>query len=774
MKSSFLRLALLTAATGILGSADAQNIYTYAGIGMPTGYSGDGNHAVLAQMSSPRGIAVAPSGAVYFCDSRNNVVRKVNAAGIISTVAGDGSNGYSGDGGAATAAQLNGPVGLAVDAIGNVFISDTRNSVIRKVDTAGVITTIAGNTTPGFAGDGGAATAAELNRPAGLAIDASNNLYIADARNNRVRIINTSGVINTLAGTGTAGYTGDGGAATAATMSEPSAVAIRSNGNILITDSRNNALRSINSSGTIATLAGTGTAGYAGDGGAATAALITSPSAVYADGAGNIYLADLSNAVRKINASDVITTVAGNGTPGYSGDGSAATLAQINLPAGVALDASGNLYIADNTNNVIRRTGAAVTSITITSQKHDTVCAGHSIHYTATVFADAYPHYQWVLNGANVGTDSFGYTNATLVRGDVVRCKLLDSAGTTPIAISQGLRADTLLFAGYITGPSSICVGSTLTLRDSASTGGGAGGPGGLWVVTNPAINTLTLTPPARLTGVLTGADSVLYIVSNVCGSDTAWRVISIINNNIGAISGPARICAGATATFTDTTAGGGWRSRPMPLGTIDPTGLFTSTGLSGVAYIFYGFPGCAVVDSIIIDSLPVVPNIAGPTSVNTLFNITLTDAVTGGAWSSSAPGVATVNPTTGVVTGISVGSVTITYTVTSSFGCVGIATYNLSVISASGVHEVSNNAAITFVPNPATGATTLNWSNIATGNAQVTITDVTGREVYSNCNLINAVSGSATLNIATLKAGIYLVQVTTTGGSYKSKLVVK
>ena len=233
MKKLSLYVVFFLCMLGAGIGAMAQDIYTFAGIAGPAGYSGDGGSAVLATLGSPRGVVTDPMGNLYFCDYANNAVRKVNTTGTITTIAGMGTAGYTGDGGAATAAQLSGPIGIAVDGAGNIYIADSRNNVVRKVTTSGTISTIAGNATRGYSGDGGAATAAQLASPRGLAISASGNLYIADAGNFVVRMVNSSGIITTIAGDNTAGYGGDGGPATAAMMREPVWIALDATGNII-------------------------------------------------------------------------------------------------------------------------------------------------------------------------------------------------------------------------------------------------------------------------------------------------------------------------------------------------------------------------------------------------------------------------------------------------------------------------------------------------------------------------------------------------------------
>jgi uncharacterized protein (TIGR03437 family) len=327
-------------------------IVTVAGNGL-AGETGDGGPATAAMVAGPFGVATDASGNLFIASGGQ--IRKVSPDGIITTYAGNGQRTFSGDGGPAISAGVY-PEGLAVDASGNLFIADFANNRIRKVSASGTITTVAGNGTEGFSGDGGPATSAKLASPQGVAVDASGSLFIADS--GRIRKVSADGIITTVAGKGTGGYSGDGGPATSASV-DPTSVAVDASGNLFIADTGNNRIRKVSASGIITTVAGNGPSspvgGYSGDGGVATSASLNFPLGVAVDASGNLFIADYSNQrVRKVSPSGIITTVAGNGTAAFSGDGGLAASASLSYPQGVAVDAAGNLYIADYDNDRVR------------------------------------------------------------------------------------------------------------------------------------------------------------------------------------------------------------------------------------------------------------------------------------------------------------------------------------------------------------------------------------------------------------------------------------
>ncbi|MFD0309636.1 RICIN domain-containing protein [Streptomyces sp. NPDC127119] len=346
-----------TAATGDEHSAPL--ISTVAGTGV-AGFKGDNEPALTAQLNRPYGIAVDSTGTLYFSDYNNHRVRRITTDGKISTVAGTGVAGYRGDNGPALAAQLNSPREVAVDSAGALYITDAGNHRVRKITADGTISTVAGIGVAGFAGDGGPATAARLNYPLGVAVDSADTVYISDHTNHRVRKITADGTISTVAGTGTAGFRGDDGPAVAAQLNRPYAVAVDGAGTLYITDGSNNRVRKITADGTISTVAGIGTAGFAGDDGPAVSARLNLPLGIVVDSTGALHISDYNNhRVRKITADGTISTVAGTGTAGFGGDDGPASSAQLSNPFGLAMDCVDTLYIADHLNNRVRKIGSA-------------------------------------------------------------------------------------------------------------------------------------------------------------------------------------------------------------------------------------------------------------------------------------------------------------------------------------------------------------------------------------------------------------------------------
>jgi sugar lactone lactonase YvrE len=347
--------------------AYAQDISTFAGNGT-AGFSGDNGAATNAEINFPGGVAVDLDGNVYIADTDNNRIREVTTGAEIITVAGNGTAGFGGDNGLATGAELSFPEGVGVDGNGYIYIADSGNNRIRRV-SSGIITTVAENGTAGFSGEGGAATSPELNFPVGVGFDTSNNVYIADSGNNRIREVTvSSGVINTVAGSGSSTFGGDTGSALSAGIPNPVGVAFDPSNNMYIVDQNDNRIREVvNGTTTINTVVGSGEASEGVCGPAAnglknglppTQTSLSCPSGIAFDPSGNMYIADSGNEIVRRLSGETVTIIAGNGTAGFSGDGGPGASAELNDPAGVAVAEStnvGTVYIADSFNSRIRK-----------------------------------------------------------------------------------------------------------------------------------------------------------------------------------------------------------------------------------------------------------------------------------------------------------------------------------------------------------------------------------------------------------------------------------
>lgn len=437
-----------------IGSSQSSFIYTVAG-NESWGYAGDGGPATIASLNGPQATAMDSSGNIYIADTGNNVVRKVAAgSGTITTVAGTGIAGYSGDNGPATSAQLYSPYALALDGAGNLYIGDIGNRVVRMVAAnTGTITTVAGSPTATSVGDNGPATSALLTNPDGLAFDSAGNLYIADQVRVR-KVAASTGIITTVAGSGNYGYSGDNGPATSAALASAEGLAVDTAGNLYIADWGDNAIRKVTAStGVITTVAGTGPTNtgspFSGDGGPATSAHLSHPQGVAVDTSGNLYIADTSNyAVREVTASNgIINTIVGHPQSSQcsslSGDGGPAIDASICYPAGVSLDSAGNLYIAEVSAHRIRKVTVsaappvAVTAAPVFSQPAGTYANPQMVTITsATPGAEIYV----TLNGAAPTTTGEGYHGPIHVTG---------SAELQAVAVAPGYLPSAPVSASY-------------------------------------------------------------------------------------------------------------------------------------------------------------------------------------------------------------------------------------------------------------------------------------------------------------------------------------
>jgi sugar lactone lactonase YvrE len=588
------RIRRVDAATG--------KISTAAG----SGSDGDGGPATSALLVAPSGIVADAAGNLFIADTSNSRIRRVDATtGAISTVAGNGAQAFSGDRGPATSASLGDPSGVAVDGSGNLFIADTNNGRIRRVYAeSGIITTVAGNGTFSFSGDGGPATSASFYGVYGVAVDGSGNLFIADRWNNRIRRVDASmGNITTVAGNGTASFGGDGGPATSASLNQAYGVAVDSSGNVFIADYGNNRIRVVNMqataikvagvtipAGDIATVAGNGNVGLSGDGGSATSASLCAPDSVAVDGSGNLFVADSCNyVVRRVDAvTGIITTVAGNGAYGFTGDGGPATTASLSFPYGVAVEAGGNLFIADTYNNRIREVLLApavtlsTTSLSFSAQLVNTTSPAQTVTVTNTGGANLIIS-SIVASGTYTQTNTCPISTATLNPGSTCAISVMFTAtavgtqtGTVTITDNAAGSPHTVALSGIgvtsITGPAVSLAPASLSFPPQNV---GTTSSPLVVILTNSGVSPLTisniattgdyaqmntcLTPPATLASLANCSISVTF-TPTVAGPDPGTLTIT---DNAGTQSvplaatfttPPQQVSAGVSTTFTNPT----------------------------------------------------------------------------------------------------------------------------------------------------------------------------------------------------------------------------
>jgi len=549
---------------------------------------------------------------LFILEAVNSVVRKVDAAGIISTVAGNGTKGYSGDGGPATLAQLNNPFDLAIDPAGNIYIAEKYNKVIRKVNTAGIITTFAGNGTSGYSGDGGPATVAQFTSPDGVAVDNTGNVFIADGQNAVIRKVNSAGIISTIAGKGTYGYSGDGGQATSAqfAVNSPNDITIDNAGNIYAADYENHVIRKIDTSGIISTVAGMGKqAGYSGDGGPATSAKLWFPTAISVDSCNNLYITDsYNNRIRKVssplaatvNVQPVNATICNNTSTRFNIQASNTTSYQwmVNAGSGWVNVSNDGTYTGANTNTlqISRATSSmnsyeyrclvsnacgpnysAIATLSVTSSVPPTVtisasssniCIGNTVSFSATTAnAGTNSTYQWKKNSLNVGTNSATYVDNLINNGDIITCSLtsgnscLNSITATSNAIV--ITVNPLVSPSITISSSSnnICTGTVITFTAAISNAGN--NPGYQWKKNGSVIgsNSSTYTSNTLLNGDV--------ITCTLTANGTCIQPLSITSNSITitinqditpevTVAATAdTICAGTSVTFTATNKSG-------------------------------------------------------------------------------------------------------------------------------------------------------------------------------------------------------------------------
>jgi sugar lactone lactonase YvrE len=539
-------------------------ITTVAGNG-ESAESGDGGPATSAALDFPASVAVDNSGQIYIADILGDRIRKVSTSGIITTVAGNGTDGFSGDGGPAVSASLslnpgdNGTVaGIAVDTAGNIFIADPGNHRIRKVSPAGIVTTVAGNGVRGSSGDGGPASSAELNDPLGVAVDLSGNIYITDDISCVIRKVSPNRVIATVAGNGTCGFSGDGGPATSAQLNTAFGVAVDSTGNLYIADTDNGRIRKVSTEGIITSIAGGGNLSAGpGYGGPATSAVIGGPLAVAVDASTNVFIADGNALVLKVSPAGIITIYAGGSTPSDGlGDGGPATAAALSFPSGVAVDSFGDVFIADTGDNRIREVTAPAAP-TISNLNPNAVTAGGpafvlTVNGVGLVSSSAV---EW--NGSAVPTT---YVSANQLTASIA-ASLIASPGTATITVvtTGAGTSNALIFTinpgpPVISGlsPSAVTAGGpafTLTVGGSEFTSGSGIEWNGTAVATSfISAQELTASIPTSL--IASSGSVTITVVDKTTGTSNA--VIFAIGAAPGAQNGQL------ISHFAD---GGGWRS---------------------------------------------------------------------------------------------------------------------------------------------------------------------------------------------------------------------
>jgi hypothetical protein len=528
---NFLRYILVLICGNI--PSHAQIITTVAGNGdWCTTLYGDGGPATDACIFLSPDVAVDNMGN-FFIATRDHV-KKVNNLGIISNFSGGGTGG---DGSPATAAFLATAASVVVNGSGELWVSEYNR--IRKINTLSIISTYAGTGTGGYTGDGGPATSANLHG-GHLALDDTGNLYIANLY--CIRKVDTFGIIRTIAGTNVPGYSGDGGPATAAEMNGVEGIALDAHNNIFFADRLNNVVRKINHVGIISTVAGTGMAGFSGDGGPATAAELNFPIGIASDPWGNLFICDrLNNRVRMVDGSGVINTIAGSGTPAFAGDGGPATAASLNRTQGIDISTTGDIYISDAQNQRIRRisTFNRAPWFTAGTIAHLTACGEYNPIDTLLRVMDsnatqpltwsvvvppahgtAFVAYTTTSTGGVLTPTGTGYTPATGYQGpDTFKVRVFDGGAADTITIA----VDVQLFpiAAPITGTDTICVGDMATL-----TGPTVGGGTGVW--SSPHSTVAVGAATGVVTGMATGTATITYTLTNYCGTATATHTVTV------------------------------------------------------------------------------------------------------------------------------------------------------------------------------------------------------------------------------------------------------
>ena len=781
-----LLIALILLAFGLSASAQNNIIETIAGIASSAGSTGDGGQASLAKLSSNYLLAMDAAGNLYIADNGNGRVRMINAAtGIITTVAGSATAGFSGDGAAATAAQLGagggpnvGVVGIAIDPAANfLYICDATNNRIRMVNmSTGIINTICGNGTAGFAGDGGPATAAtcEVNAPRGIEVTAAGDLYFSDAGNNRIRVISAAtGLINTIGGNGTAGYVADGVAATTTKINGVRGLSVDVSGNVYIADQTNDRIRRIDAiTNIITTVAGTGSAGFTADGIAATNSKLNLPTDVKFDAAGNMYIADVSNnRIRMVNTSGIISTVAGSGTSSFAiaGDGGLATAAAVrtNSPVGVAIAPSGRyFYFSDRNFDVVRQVRPnSIPYFTGGTRQSITMCenaTGDSLKtLLAVIDSDQKQTLTWSGGAWTPINGTVGLAGTAATTGGSVQIGGLyylpnagySGADSFTVQISDGISTSTdtivvtinpIPVVAPFTGSGPVCVGASIVLGET-TTGGTWSESTGNTSVTGGTVN-----------GLIAGTDVISYTLTTACGTSTASLNVTVIPApDAGTILGSSSVCSGGTTVLTDAATGGTWSASNGNASVAGGTVTGITAGTSDViSYAVTNACGTATT-SVTVNIITTIGGgsvLTGLSAVCQGSSIVLTNPNGGGTWSEST-GNSSV--TGGTVTGVAGGTDIITYALSNACGTNNITkTITVNPLPNAGVITGLNNVCLAGTLPLADAAPGGTWS---ASNAHATVSGtglVTGVTVgvvvisYTVSNGCGASHATSTVNV--------------------------
>ncbi len=549
MKRPFLHIILLLGIYAV--PANSQIIYTVAGTGT-SGFTGDGRPATAANIQSTYDLVADGSGNVYSLHDNGHRIRRIDPAGTITTFAGTGTAGFSGDGGAATAAQFNIPVGMAMDASGNMYVADYGNYRMRKIDASGMVTTIAGDGFSGHSGDGSPSSSARITPGGAVSVGPDGTLYIVTE--NSVRSIDPAGIIHTVAGAVTPGFSGDGGPATAARFNSIQGMDVDTAGNIYIADRYNYRIRKVNAAtGIVTTICGTGGTATTGDGGPASAASIGLVHRLSCDRAGNIYLACDNARIRVIDASGTINTIGGTGVLGFSGDGGPATAAQLANPYSIATDCKGTIYYGETIASYCRIRAITVPQYAPVYAEGNTanlrLCMGTSKNIdtlltssdgnsgqdlTWSVFLPA-AHGSVtggstvVTTGATLLPTGFTYTPATGYSGTDSFTVTATDCGNLSDTIKVKVLVDTIAFAGSLTGADTVCAGNMAACIASRT--------GGTWSSGNVAVATVGTS--GAVSGISVGTTTLTYRMTNTCGTHATFKNVIVV---------PATACSTGTA----------------------------------------------------------------------------------------------------------------------------------------------------------------------------------------------------------------------------------